>query len=95
MRLRNAEKGIKMEAELGKFRRKELRPLIMAMVCALVDDKDGFYECVKDLAELGKPSKESFIGDFDWPTLMDIREDEDYEERIEWAYAKMKDVKNN
>jgi len=93
--LKKRGKRDKMEAELGKFRRKELRPLIMAMVCALVDDKDGFYECVKDLAELGKPSKESFIGDFDWPTLMDIREDEDYEERIERAYAKMKDVKNS
>jgi len=87
--LKKRGKRDKMEAELGKFRRKELRPLIMAMVCALVDDKDGFYECVKDLAELGKPSKESFIGDFDWPTLMDIRKDEDYEERIERAYAKV------
>jgi len=84
-----------MEAELKKFCRKELNPLIMAMVCALVDDKDGFYKCVEDLAELGKPSKESFIGFFDWPTLMDMRNDEDYEERIERAYAKMKDVKNS
>ena len=93
--LKKRGKRDEMEAEIGKFRRKELEPLIMAMVCALVDDKEGFYECVKDLAELGKPNKESFIGNFDWPILMDIREDEDYEERIERAYAKMKDVKNS
>ena len=87
--LKKRGKKDKMEAELKKFRRKELRPLIMAMVCALVDDKDGFYKYVEDLAELGRPSKESFIQDFDWPTLMDIRKDEDYEERIERAYSKV------
>jgi len=93
--LKKQGKRDKMEAELEKFRRKELNPLDMAMVCALVDDKDGFYKCVEDLAELGKPSKESFIGDFDWPILMDMRNDKDYIERIERAYAKVKDVKNN
>jgi len=93
--LKKRGKRDKMEAELKKLRRKELEPLFMAMVCALVDDKDGFYKCVEDLAQLGKPSKESFIGYFDWPTLMDMRNDEDYEERIERAYAKMKDVKNS
>ena len=65
------------------------------MTCPLVDDKDGFYKCVEDLAELGKPSKESFIGDFDWPILTDMRNDEDYKERIERAYAKVKNVKNS
>ena len=93
--LKKLGKKDKMEAELKKFRRKELSPLIMAMVCALVDDKDGFYKCVEGLAELGKPSKESFIQGFDWPTLMDIRKDEDYEKRIERAYAKMKAVRND
>lgn len=87
--LKKLGKKDKMEAELKKFRRKELSPLIMAMVCALVDDKDGFYKCVEGLAELGEPSKESFIQDFDWPTLMDIRKDEDYEKRIERAYSKV------
>ena len=92
--LKKRGKKDKMETELKKFRRKELRPLIMAMVCVLVDDKDGFYKCVEGFAELGSPSKESLIRHFDWPSLTDIRNDEGYEERIERAYAKTKAVKN-
>jgi len=93
--LKKGGKRDKMEAELKKICRKELTPLERAMVCALVDDKDGFYKCVEEVAELGKTSKESFIKNFDWPTLVDMSKDEDYEERIERAYAKMKDVKNS
>jgi len=94
--LKKRGKRDKMEAELKKFRRKELGPFFKAMVCALVDNKDGFYKCVEDLAELEEsPSKNSFIEYLDWPTLIDMRKDEDYKERIEWAYAKTKDAKNS
>ena len=92
--LKKLGKRGKMEATLRKLRQKELTPLSLAMVCALVDDKDGFYKCVEDLAELGKPGRESFVDHWDWPTLADMRKDEDYQERIEQAYAKVEDVKN-
>ena len=44
--LKKRGKRDEMEAELKKICRKELTPLERAMVCALVDDKDGFYKCV-------------------------------------------------
>lgn len=87
--LKRLGKKDEMEAELKKLRQKELTPLSLVMVCALVDDKDGFYKRVEDVARLGAYSKSSFILNFDWPTLVDMRNDEDYIDRIEKAFAKV------
>ena len=85
--LKNNRKRDEMSDELKKFCEKQLSPMFMALVCALSDDKNGFYKCLEIWGKVGKPSKESLIGYFDWPTLVDIREDKNYKERVEQAYA--------
>jgi hypothetical protein len=84
-----------LKKELENINEEGLSPMVMAALCALKDDKDGFYKYVKKVAKMGKTRKEVFYDPYDWPVFNDFRKDKDYKDKVEKAFSSIKAVKNS
>ena len=62
----------------------------LAEICALRDDRSGFYQNIKEAAKTKEVRKDSLFDPFDWVILRDIRKDVDFKDKIERPSRKPK-----
>jgi len=77
----------RLKKEFQGIDRGGLSLIRLALVSVLEDDKDGFYENIKKVAEEGVVHKESLLLPLDWPALDEIVKDVDYKDKIEKAFS--------
>lgn len=73
-----------LERELGKFDISTLSPIYVLALCALRSDRDNFYKNVEKAIIVDGMEQESFM---EWPLFRELREDPDYQKRIEAAFS--------
>ncbi len=74
-----------LTAEMGKFDVSSLSPKFMLALCALQSDKDGFY---KNLERAVIAEEMPQICFDDWPLFREMRQDVEYNERVNKAFIK-------
>ena len=85
-------KNAALDAELNKFDESKLEPKFMVALSALKSDKDGFYENIEKAIAKDEISQDDFDN---WPLFRELRQDVEYDERIEKAFSKKKKVVKN
>jgi hypothetical protein len=74
-----------LKQELSKFDEATLSPIYKMAICALKSDKDGFYRWVDTAISVDKIEEESF---FEWPLFKELREDNEYTEKIKATFER-------
>lgn len=72
-------------AEMDKFDVSSLSPKFILALCALKGDKDGFYENLERAVVTEEMPKQYFD---DWPLFRELRQDVEYNERVNKAFIK-------
>ena len=89
--LKMQSKGEELKKEIEIFNCIE-NPMFFAALCALKNDKDGFYTQIKKAAAVEKIEKNDLFDFREWPVFNEFRRDENYKTNIEKIFDMRKEL---